>query len=75
MSKVALEIELARPTVELPPPVLPTPARLVVRKPPGKKWTTEDLLVAALSIAGTTRYGNLGYFDSTSTSNGRRGTT
>lgn len=47
MSEVALEMELARPTVELSPPVFPTPARLVVRKPPGKKWTAEDLLTLA----------------------------
>lgn len=47
MSEVALEMELARPTVELSPPVFPTPARLVVRKPPGKKWTAEDLLALA----------------------------
>lgn len=44
MSEFALEMELARPTVERSPPVFPTPARLVVRKPPGKKWTAEDLL-------------------------------
>jgi len=47
MSEVALEMELARPTVELSPPVLPAPARLVVRKPPGEKWTAEDLLTLA----------------------------
>lgn len=47
MSEVALEAELARPIVELSLPVLPTPARLVVRKPPGKKWTAADLLALA----------------------------
>ena len=47
MSEVTLEVELTRPIVELSLPVLPTPVRLVMRKPPGKKWTAEDLMTLA----------------------------
>ncbi len=47
MSEVTLEVELARPIVEFSLPVPPTPARLVMRKPPGKKWTAEDLMALA----------------------------
>ncbi len=47
MSQVALEMERTRPTIELVSPVHPTPARRVVRKPPGKAWTAQDLLALA----------------------------
>lgn len=47
MSEIALEVKASRPTVELSSPIPPTPARLVVRKPPGKKWTAADLLALA----------------------------
>lgn len=47
MSEIALEMKSARPIVELVSPDLPAPARLVVRKPPGTKWTAEDLLALA----------------------------
>jgi Uma2 family endonuclease len=47
MSQAALEISTSRPILELASPVLLTPARRVVRKPPDKKWTAEDLLALA----------------------------